>query len=62
MSEMQCMLQMSPTRILMGGHRDKLIDFNLQICKETQVVSCAVCKIIKRIFISCLCGTLDRSE
>lgn len=38
MSEMQCMLQMSPTRILMGGHRDKLIDFNLQICKETQVI------------------------
>ncbi|XP_019760308.1 PAN2-PAN3 deadenylation complex catalytic subunit PAN2 isoform X1 [Dendroctonus ponderosae] len=37
MSEMQCMLQMSPTRLLIGGHRDKLIDFNLQICKENQV-------------------------
>ncbi|CAH1129083.1 unnamed protein product [Ceutorhynchus assimilis] len=38
MSDMQCMLQLSPSRLLIGGHRDKLIDFNLQICKETQVV------------------------
>ncbi|XP_066260794.1 PAN2-PAN3 deadenylation complex catalytic subunit PAN2 [Euwallacea similis] len=38
MSDMQCMLQVSPTRLIMGGHRDKLIDFNLQICKETQVI------------------------
>lgn len=39
MQEMQCMLQMSPTRLLMGGHQDKLIDFNLNLCKETMSVS-----------------------
>ncbi|XP_049825022.1 PAN2-PAN3 deadenylation complex catalytic subunit PAN2 isoform X2 [Aethina tumida] len=38
MQEMQCMLQMSPTRLLMGGHQDKLIDFNLNLCKETMSV------------------------
>lgn len=34
MAEMQCMLQISPTRLLLGGHQDKLIDFNLSVCKE----------------------------
>ncbi|XP_074037897.1 PAN2-PAN3 deadenylation complex catalytic subunit PAN2 isoform X1 [Leptinotarsa decemlineata] len=37
MDEMQCILQMSPTRFLIGGHQDKLIDFNLGICKESMV-------------------------
>lgn len=39
MNEMQCLLPMSPTRVLIGGHRDKLVDFNLQVCKESQVIS-----------------------
>lgn len=36
---MQCILQISPTRFLIGGHQDKLVDFNLTSCKETIVVS-----------------------
>ncbi|KAJ8929829.1 hypothetical protein NQ314_017427 [Rhamnusium bicolor] len=39
MNEMQCILQMSPTRLLIGGHQDKLIDFNLSLCKETMVTN-----------------------
>ncbi|XP_060522024.1 PAN2-PAN3 deadenylation complex catalytic subunit PAN2 [Cylas formicarius] len=41
MNEMQCILPMSPSRLLIGGHRDKLIDFNLQVCKETQIINVA---------------------
>ncbi|KAJ8946329.1 hypothetical protein NQ318_004219 [Aromia moschata] len=37
MNEMQCMLQMSSSRFLIGGHQDKLIDFNLAVCKESIV-------------------------
>ncbi|XP_066582928.1 PAN2-PAN3 deadenylation complex catalytic subunit PAN2 isoform X2 [Prorops nasuta] len=38
MIDMQCMLQISPTRLLMGGHQDKIIDFNLTRGKESGVV------------------------
>ncbi|EFA09006.2 PAN2-PAN3 deadenylation complex catalytic subunit PAN2 [Tribolium castaneum] len=38
MYEMQCMLQVGATRLLMGGHHGKLIDFNIDLCKEMQVV------------------------
>ncbi|XP_056642212.1 PAN2-PAN3 deadenylation complex catalytic subunit PAN2 isoform X1 [Diorhabda sublineata] len=37
MNEMQCILQMSPSRFLLGSHREKLIDFNLSVGKETVV-------------------------
>ena len=36
---MQCMLQISPTRLLMGGHQEKLIDFNLTRYTPTGLVS-----------------------
>ncbi|XP_050298405.1 PAN2-PAN3 deadenylation complex catalytic subunit PAN2 isoform X2 [Anthonomus grandis grandis] len=39
MADMQSMLQVSPSRLLMGGHGDKIVDFNLDICKEAQVVT-----------------------
>ena len=39
MYEMQCMLQLGATRLLMGGHHGKMIDFNIDLCKEMQVVS-----------------------
>lgn len=38
MIDMQCMLQISPTRLLMGGHQEKIIDFNLTRGKETGLV------------------------
>lgn len=38
MNDMQCMLQISPARLLMGGHQDKIIDFNLARGKETGLV------------------------
>ncbi|XP_018323979.1 PAN2-PAN3 deadenylation complex catalytic subunit PAN2 isoform X2 [Agrilus planipennis] len=38
LQEMQCMLQLSPSRLLMGGHQDKLIDFNISHCKETTLI------------------------
>lgn len=39
MNEMHCMLQLTPSRILLGGQQDKLIDYNLDLCKETMLVS-----------------------
>ncbi|KRT85961.1 Peptidase [Oryctes borbonicus] len=38
MTEMQCMLQLSPSRLLLAGHQDKLIDFNMSMCKETNLI------------------------
>lgn len=43
MVDMQCMLQISPTRLLMAGHQDKIIDFNLTRGKETGLVSFYKC-------------------
>ncbi|XP_033339230.2 PAN2-PAN3 deadenylation complex catalytic subunit PAN2 isoform X1 [Megalopta genalis] len=34
MTDMQCMLQVCSTRILMGGHQDEIIDFDLVTAKE----------------------------
>lgn len=47
MNDMQCMLQISPNRLLMGGHQDKIIDFNLTRGKETGLV---------RIYLSIRCS------
>ncbi|XP_044758606.1 PAN2-PAN3 deadenylation complex catalytic subunit PAN2 [Coccinella septempunctata] len=38
LNEMQCMLQVSPSRILMGGHQSKLIDFNIEYSRELTTV------------------------
>lgn len=38
MTNMQCMIQMSPERIVMGGHQDELIDFDLTTATETKLV------------------------
>lgn len=47
MTEMQCMLQLSPTRLLLAGHQDKLIDFNMSVCKETNLVSVLIFKLLQ---------------
>lgn len=41
LNEMQCIIQLgrSQDTILMGGHQDKLIEFNLNLCKETAIVN-----------------------
>lgn len=38
MEEMQCQLQTSRDVLLMGGHQDKLIEFNLNQGQETNLV------------------------
>lgn len=38
MIDMQCMLQISPTGLLMGGHQEKIINFDLTRGKETGLV------------------------
>lgn len=38
MTNMQCMIQMAPDRIVMGGHQDELIDFDLTTATETKLV------------------------
>ncbi|XP_060823373.1 PAN2-PAN3 deadenylation complex catalytic subunit PAN2 isoform X1 [Bombus pascuorum] len=38
MIDMQCMLHISPTRLLMGGHQEKIIDFDLTRGKEIGLV------------------------
>lgn len=57
MSEMQCMLQISPSRLLLGGHQDKLIDFNLSVCKEIGQVS-PIIKYSNRLYINIHCSRL----
>lgn len=35
---MQCQLQVSPDVLLMGGHQEKIIEFNLLRRQETKLV------------------------
>ncbi|XP_038209667.1 PAN2-PAN3 deadenylation complex catalytic subunit PAN2 isoform X1 [Zerene cesonia] len=37
MTEMQCLFQPSPTKLLMGGHQDKLIDFDVTKMTESVI-------------------------
>lgn len=37
MEDMQCLLPVSSNRILLGGHQDQLIDYNLTRCEETKL-------------------------
>lgn len=39
MNDMQCMLQMSPNRLVVGGHQDDIIDLDLATMTETKSVS-----------------------
>lgn len=43
MTNMQCMIQMAPNRIVMGGHQDELIDFDLTTATETKLVCVWFC-------------------
>ncbi|CAB3370828.1 Hypothetical predicted protein [Cloeon dipterum] len=50
MMEMQCMLQMAPSTMVMGGHQSKLILFDISRAAETGVVGVGEngCAIIRR--------------
>lgn len=39
MTDMQCLYQVNSTKLLMGGHQDKLIDLDLNKMVETIIVS-----------------------
>lgn len=39
MTDMVCMLQMASNRLIMGGHQEVLIDFDLATATETNLVS-----------------------
>lgn len=39
MTDMQCLFQVSSSKLLMGGHQDKLIDLDLTKMTETAIVS-----------------------
>lgn len=38
MNDMLCMLQLSQNRIIMGGHQNDIIDFDLETFTETNLV------------------------
>lgn len=38
--DMICMLQMSPERLILGGHQDELIDFDIATTTEKKLVCC----------------------
>lgn len=38
MTDMVCMLQMAPNRLIMGGHQEVIIDFDLATATETKLV------------------------
>ena len=39
MTDMICMLQMSPNRLIMGGLQTEIIDFDIPTLQQTQLVS-----------------------
>ena len=39
MTEMQCFLQTGPTAVLMGGHQNTLIEYDLASNREIRLVS-----------------------
>lgn len=39
MNDMVCMIQMSPNRLIMGGHQEVIIDFDLTTATETKLVN-----------------------
>lgn len=39
MANMLCMLPLSPNRLIMGGHQEDIIDFDLNTVSETNLVS-----------------------
>lgn len=43
MTDMLCMIQMAPNRLIMGGHQEVIIDFDLATATETKLVSVCVC-------------------
>lgn len=45
MTDMLCMIQMAPNRLIMGGHQEVIIDFDLATATETKLVS-DVCIVI----------------
>lgn len=38
MSDMVCMIQMAPNRLIMGGHQEVIVDFDLATATETKLV------------------------
>lgn len=38
MNDMVCMIQMAPNRLIMGGHQEVIIDFDLATATETKLV------------------------
>lgn len=38
MCDMLCMIELSPQRLILGGHSDKIIDFDLTRCTESHLV------------------------
>lgn len=41
MTDMVCMIQMAPNRLLMGGHQEVIVDFDLTTGTETKLVNAA---------------------
>lgn len=39
MTDMQCLFQVNATKLLMGGHQDKLLELDLNKMMETVIVS-----------------------
>lgn len=39
MTDMLCMIQMAPNRLIMGGHQEVIIDFDLATATETKLVN-----------------------
>ncbi|XP_031636125.1 PAN2-PAN3 deadenylation complex catalytic subunit PAN2 isoform X3 [Contarinia nasturtii] len=40
MTDMVCMIQMAPNRLIMGGHQEVIIDFDLATATETKLLYC----------------------
>lgn len=54
-----CMFSLAPTRVLLAGHQQHIIDLDLETLTEQQLVDCSGCAIIRHHSRFLCCGNVN---